>query len=195
MIDFRLWFLTGVEHITDLNGYDHILFILLLVIAFPLRDWKKLLILITGFTVGHSLALVLSIKGFICLPPLFVEVFISLSIFLTAVFNSLNFNKTQVQNSKLLYFIITLFGGIHGLGFSYLLRSMLGHEQSSALPLLYFNLGLEVGQIFIVLIVLVFSLLLTEVLKCQFKIYKLVLSCIVALISFILLIERLLHTF
>ena len=191
MNNFTLWFKTGIEHITDLNGYDHILFVTLLVIAFPLNNWKKLLWLITSFTIGHTLALALSVTNCISIRQNLVEILIVITIFITAVYSAVNFKKTETKSSRLLYILITLFGGIHGLGFSYLLRSMLGREQSTALPLLYFNTGLEIGQIIIVCVVLVFSLLLTSVLKCPFKIYKLAVSCIITLMCLKLLIERL----
>ncbi|MBA3680687.1 MAG: HupE/UreJ family protein [Bacteroidetes bacterium] len=84
---------------------------------------------------------------------------------------------------------------IHGMGFSYLLRSMLGREESVALPLLWFNLGLEVGQIIIVLIVLIISFLLAFVFKFPYKLYKLILVCIIGLIALKITIERLLELF
>jgi hypothetical protein len=191
MSPFYLWFTTGVEHITDLNGYDHILFVILLVVSFPLDKWKKLLLLITGFTIGHSIALALSVTNCINVPQKIIEVLIVLTILITAIYNSINYKKKQTKKSWLMYFFITCFGGIHGLGFSYLLRSMLGHEKSLALPLLYFNIGIEAGQLIIVVIVLVFSLLLTSVIKFPFHYFKLTISCLVALITLKMLAERL----
>ncbi len=191
MNDFTLWFTTGIEHITDLNGYDHILFVTLLVISYPIKDWKKLLLLVTGFTIGHSISLALSVTNFIKAPQNVIEVLIVATIFITAIYHAINFRQSGEKKPWMILALITLFGGIHGLGFSYLLHSMLGHEQSLALPLLYFNLGLEVGQLIIVAIVLVFSLLLTSVFKCPFKIYKLSLSCIIALITLKMFVERL----
>lgn len=191
MNDFNLWFTTGYQHICDLAGYDHILFVTLLVLALPLKEWKKLLILITGFTIGHSVSLLLSVTNVIKMQQNVVEVFIAFTILITAIFHIKNYKNTEAKNVRLLYFIIPLFGGIHGLGFSYLLRSMLGHEQTVALPLFYFNLGLEAGQLLIVILVLLFSLLLTSYIKCPFKFYKLSVSCIIALISLIMFVQRL----
>jgi hypothetical protein len=191
MNDFTLWFTTGIEHITDLNGYDHILFVSLLVISFPLKQWKKLLVLVTGFTLGHSVSLALSVTNIVKVPQNMIEALIAFTILATAIYNIINFKNTEPKKAWLLYIIIPLFGGIHGLGFSYLLKSMLGHEQDIALPLLYFNTGLEVGQILIVIIVLLFSLLLTTIFKCPFKIYKLTLSCLIAIITLKMVVERL----
>ncbi len=195
MNDFTLWFTTGIEHITDLSGYDHILFVTLLVISFPLKNWKKLLVLITGFTIGHSISLALSVTNYINTPQSIIEPLIAFTIFITAVYNALNFKNTEQKKIWFLYILIPLFGGIHGLGFSYLLRSMLGHEQNITLPLLYFNTGLEIGQLIIVSIVLVFSLLLTTILKFPFKTYKLTVSCIIAIITLKMFVERLLPLF
>jgi HupE / UreJ protein len=195
MSEFNLWFSTGFEHICDLAGYDHILFVTLLVLALPLTEWKKLLLLITGFTIGHSISLLLSVTNVIKLQQNIVEVFIAFTILITAIFHIKNYKNSDTKNVRLLYFLIPLFGGIHGLGFSYLLRSMLGQEQNVALPLFYFNIGLEAGQVLIVILVLVFSLLLTSYLKCPFKFYKLSVSCIIALVSLIMFAQRLLLFF
>ncbi len=195
MNDFTLWFTTGIEHITDLNGVDHILFVTLLVIAFPLNNWKKLLILITGFTIGHSIALALSVTNCIRVEQKIIEFLIVLTILITAIYNSINYKKTQTKKPWPLFFFITLFGGIHGLGFSYLLRSMIGREQSVALPLLYFNIGIEVGQLIIVAIVLVFSLLLTSYIKFPFYYNKLTISCIITIIALKMFAENLQQLF
>jgi hypothetical protein len=188
--DFQLWFSTGLEHITDLKGYDHILFVTLVVLSFPLKDWKKIVWLITGFTLGHSISLALSVLNVVNVPQYFTEIVITLTILATAVFHILNFKNEEPKNSKLLCFLIPLFGGIHGLGFSYLLRSMLGSAGDTALPLFYFNVGLEVGQLLIVTFVLLFSLLLTKVFHCPYKYLKLTLSCIISLVTLVLLIQR-----
>ena len=190
MNDFGLWFSTGVQHITDLNGYDHILFVTLVVISFPISEWKKIVWLITGFTIGHSISLALSVLNFIHLQQYFTEIAIAFTILGTGIFHAVNFRNSEPKNAKLLYFLIPLFGGIHGLGFSYLLRSMLGTAGDTALPLFYFNVGLEVGQLLIVAFVLLFSLLLTKVFHCQFKYFKLVISCIICLVTLLLLIQR-----
>ncbi len=191
MNDFQLWFTTGVEHITDLNGYDHILFVTLLVISSPIKDWKKLLLLITGFTIGHSISLALSVTDVVQVKQNLIEVLIVITILITAVYNAVKFRQTGEKKPWIIFIFITSFGGIHGLGFSYLLRSMLGHEQSLALPLLYFNMGIEIGQLTIVAIVLLFSLLLTSVFKVPFKLYKLTVSCLIAIITLKMFIERL----
>lgn len=192
MSDFWLWFSTGIEHITDLNGYDHILFVALLVTSVAPKYWKKLVWYVTGFTIGHSVSLALSATNIINPPQSSIEFFIAITIVVTALFNAFNFRESEPKKLVFLSIVIPLFGGIHGMGFSYLLKSMLGHEQSVALPLLYFNLGLEVGQLVIVAIVLLFSLFLTSVIKFSFNYFKLIISCIVILISVKMLADRIL---
>lgn len=195
MDEFKIWFFTGVEHILDLNGYDHILFVTLLVLTYYFNKWGKLLLLISAFTIGHSISLALSVSNKIYLPQPLTEFFIALSILITAIYHLVNYKKPDQKNGVFLIFVVVFFGLIHGLGFSYLLRSMLGREESVALPLLWFNLGLEIGQIIIVLIVLAVSFLLAFVFKFPYKLYKLILVCLIGIIALKITVERLLELF
>jgi len=194
---FWLWFSTGIEHITDLTGYDHILFVSLLVFTYPFKQWKRLVILISGFTLGHSVSLIFSTISQIRFPQSLIEFLIALSILVSALYNLIISRKAPAthQTKCILFLIICFFGLIHGLGFSYLLKSMLGAEQNVLWPLLYFNLGLEVGQLIIVLIVIVFSLLLTSLSKWSFNNYKLFIVCAIGLIALKICIERFLELF
>lgn len=195
MDEFKIWFFTGVEHILDIKGYDHILFVTLLVLTYYYNKWGKLLLLISAFTIGHSISLALSVNNKIYLPQPLTEFFIALSILITAIYHVVYYKKTEQKNSTFIIFIVVFFGLIHGLGFSYLLRSMLGREESVALPLLWFNLGLEAGQILIVLIVLIFSFLLAFVFKFPYRLYKLILVCLIGIIALKITVERLLELF
>ncbi len=195
MNSFWIWFSTGLQHILDLNGFDHILFVTLLVLTYYYDKWVKLLLLISAFTVGHSISLALSVTNVIHLDQTLVEFLIGLSILITAIFNLVNYKRTDQKNSVFLLFIVVFFGLIHGLGFSYLLRSMLGKEESVFFPLLYFNLGLEAGQIIIVLIVLAFSLLVAFAFKFSYKLYKLILVCLIGMVAFKITVERLFELF
>lgn len=195
MNEFWIWFSTGVEHILSISGYDHILFVTLLVFAYCFNKWGKLLLLISAFTIGHSISLALSVTNHVQLPQALVEFLIGLSILITAVHHLITFNKTEQKNSIFLLFIVVFFGLIHGLGFSYLLKSMLGKEDSIFFPLLSFNLGLEVGQLIIVSVVLGFSFLMAFVFKWPFKLYKLILISIIGLVSLKITIERFIDLF
>ena len=152
-----LWFQTGFEHITDLAGYDHMLFLLILCSVYSFRNWDWL-ILITAFTIGHCITLALSVLNFIRLPSSLIEFAIPLTIFISAIFRWIQVEKNEnksYQKDQKVYAITLLFGLIHGLGFSNMLRSLLGSQADILQPLLFFNLGLEVGQIVIVLFSLV----------------------------------------
>ncbi|MEI8136592.1 MAG: HupE/UreJ family protein [Bacteroidota bacterium] len=195
MNEFWIWFSTGVEHILDLRGYDHILFVTLLVITYCFNKWGKLLLLVSAFTLGHSISLALSVTNQIHLPQVLVEFLIGLSILITSAHHLINYNKTEEQNSLFLLCLVTFFGLIHGLGFSYLLKSMLGKEESIFFPLLFFNLGIELGQLIIIAIVLILSLLFAFVFKIQYKLYKFILVSGIGLIALKITIERLLELF
>ena len=152
-----LWFQTGFEHITDLAGYDHMLFLLILCSVYSFRNWDWL-ILITAFTIGHCITLALSVLNIIRLHSSLIEFAIPLTILISAIFRWIQVEKDEnksYQKDQKVYAVTLLFGLIHGLGFSNMLRSLLGSQADILQPLLFFNLGLEVGQIVIVLFSLV----------------------------------------
>src|SRR5262249_54497358 len=146
-------FQEGIHHITDLRGYDHILFVAALCLPYLLKDWRKVLILVTAFTIGHSLTLALSVYHKILVPTRWIEFLIPITILLTAAEN-LRVKNFDFKHSNLRYASALVFGLIHGMGFSNYLRSMMGKEENILTQLLAFNIGLEVGQISIVLVVL-----------------------------------------
>jgi len=193
MSEFSLYFTLGQEHILDYaNGYDHILFVLALCAVYLVRDWKKILILVTAFTVGHSITLALATMQLVTVNPAFIEFLIPLTIFITAVSNlfkkeeNLSAGKVQIN-----YIFALLFGLIHGLGFSNYLRAILGKNQSILSQLLAFNLGLEFGQIIVVAIFLALSFLVVDLLKVTRRDWKMVLSSAIAGIAIILMKDRL----
>jgi hypothetical protein len=184
MSDFLLWFQLGLNHITDLQGYDHMLFLLITTVIFILRDIKKVLILITGFTLGHSITLALSTLNIVSLNTNLIELSIALTIFITAAYQIFQLKSKKNEVSlKFEFAVISLFGLIHGLGFSNMLKSLLGTEENIILPLFYFNLGIEVGQILIVCLILSISTLIISKLKINRIIYIAILSMIVLIIS------------
>ena len=195
MNEFGIWFQLGVEHILDLKGYDHILFVSILVLSFAFRATKSLLLVITAFTVGHSLSLALSVIKQIHMSAPLIELLIALTILISSLYAVYNYKGKHPASLKIYLLTVILFGLIHGLGFSFLLRSMLDREQSIILPLLYFNLGLEVGQIIIVLAVLGFSLLLVRLTPWSQNYFKLIFACTVSLIAVKITFERLLYFF
>lgn len=184
MSDFLLWFQLGLNHITDLQGYDHMLFLIITSCVFVLRDIRKILILITGFTLGHSITLALSTLNMISLNTNLIELCIAITIFITAASQIIRLkSKNNNVSLKFEFAIISLFGLIHGLGFSNMLKSLLGTEENIIMPLFYFNLGIEAGQILIVCLILTMSTLIINKLKINRIIYIAILSVIVLIIS------------
>lgn len=150
MSSFQLYFKLGLQHILDIQGFDHILFVLALCAVYVVRDWKKILILVTAFTIGHSLTLALATFNVIQIRPDVIEFLIPVTIALTAFVTLFKPKPSTGKGIQMNYLFAVFFGLIHGLGFSNYLKALLGKETSIWQPLLAFNIGLEVGQIVIV---------------------------------------------
>lgn len=190
MDNFFLWFKTGVGHITDLQGYDHILFLVALCAVYTLQRWKSILVLVTAFTIGHSLTLALSVLDILKINTKLVEFLIPLTILLTCLYNIYNRNTIISGNFKANYWMALFFGLIHGLGFSTLLKSLLGSGPGILSPLFAFNTGIEAGQLIIVGTVLLFSLFLTEICRIKRSDYNFFVSAAVFGIALMLAIQR-----
>ncbi len=139
----------GARHIMDPNGYDHIVFLLALIVTRSLKEWRSLLVLVTAFTLGHSITLVLSVMDIFTLPTDWIEFFIPITILATCVQNLFTWDNRK-QQAK--YLLTLFFGFIHGMGFSNQLKSILMGEEDLFTPLLGFNVGLELGQLVIVMV-------------------------------------------
>ena len=150
MTSFELYFKLGLQHILDLQGFDHILFILSLCAIYVARDWVKILLLVTAFTLGHSLTLALATFEVVQIRSEVIEFLIPVTIAFTALATLIKPKPNSGKGIQLNYLLALFFGLIHGMGFSNYLRSLLGKEASIWQPLLAFNVGLEVGQILIV---------------------------------------------
>ncbi|WP_426279287.1 HupE/UreJ family protein [Chryseobacterium sp. S-02] len=189
MQDFLFYLKLGWEHIISLDALDHQLFVLALIAVYSYRDWKKILVLVTAFTIGHSVTLALSILDIVRVPSNWVEFLIPLTIVLTALGNILMKNKKQSQ-SRLNYYLALFFGLIHGMGFANTARVMIAKSQSIALPLLGFNVGLEVGQIAIVLGILILLFILLNIFKINKKDWVLFVSSGVFALALKMTLER-----
>ena len=191
MSEFSLYFGLGREHILDVNGYDHILFVLALCALYSVHDWKKILILVTAFTIGHSVTLALATLEIVNVDAALIEFLIPLTIFVTSTANLFRseqaISKTKVQMN---YLFALFFGLIHGLGFSNFLRSLLGKDHNIISQLLAFNLGLELGQIIVVTLFLALSFILVDLAKVSRRDLKLVLSSAIAGVAMVLLKDR-----
>ena len=177
----------GFDHILDPNGLDHLLFLVALVVLYAINDWKKVLILATAFTLGHSLTLIISTLGLFSIQSRMVEILIAVSIFLTALDNFV-YDK-GASNIKYRYITALIFGLVHGLGFSNSLKSIL-FEESIVTPLLAFNIGVELGQVLIVLITLIIGWIMIDLLKLKRKHWVSGVSFIIMIWALKMIIER-----
>ena len=189
MTDFLFYLQLGWEHIISKDALDHQLFILALIAIFSFRDWKKVLILVTAFTIGHSLTLVLSALDVFRFPSDWVEFLIPCTIVFTALDNII-FSKNEKKLIQLNYYLALLFGLIHGMGFANSVRMMLASEQDITLPLFGFNVGLELGQIVVVAIALFIHYIFSEVLKLSNKIWIYIISVPIFLFALKMALER-----
>lgn len=190
MSEFLIYLELGFDHILDIRGYDHILFVIVLCATYVMRDWKKVLILVTAFTIGHSITLALATLGLINIRTEIVEFLIPVTILITALTNI--FKKERAfapPKVQLNYFLAIFFGLIHGLGFSNYLRALLGKDTSIVSQLLAFNLGLEGGQIIIVVIFLIISLILVDIFGVKRRDWRMIISSAVGGISLMLMME------
>ncbi len=153
---FETYWRLGLEHITDLNGYDHILFVAALTVVYSWRNWHNLLWLVSAFTLGHSLTLALATLKIVPINSDWIEFLIPVTILITSFLHLFISSKNDNHSSRFILFryaLALIFGLVHGLGFSTFLQSLLGREESLFLPLLAFNVGLEIGQLVIVSII------------------------------------------
>lgn len=185
--EIKIYLQLGFEHILDFNGYDHLLFLLAMCAMYTLKDWKKVLILVTAFTVGHSLTLALVVNDILAVSGDWVEFLIPLTIALTAIYDLLGWG--QKYSHRIKYTLAILFGLVHGMGFSNYLKALLGDE-GILLPLLSFNIGLELGQVLFVVILLLLSYLVVDVLKLKKQYWSLALSALALVVSVYLMSQR-----
>lgn len=190
MSDFELYFGLGRAHIMDIQAYDHILFVIALCVVYQVSQWRQVLILITAFTIGHSLTLALAALDVIEVNAEVIEFLIPVTILITAVGNIKNAGvDASKKRMPINYFFALFFGFIHGMGFSNYLKSLLGRSESILTPLFAFNLGLELGQVLIVLLFFGLTFVVHKFLKITRRDWVMIISSAVAGIALILMIE------
>ena len=191
MSEFWIYFQIGLKHVLDIHAYDHVLFLIALAVPFSFKDWKQIVMLVSMFTIGHTLALLLSIFGIIAIKVNAVEFLIPITILITALFNLFTAGKSNKKESASLVFFITLFFGIiHGLGFSNYFKSILGGSPDSKLiPLGEFALGIEAAQIVVVFVVLVLSYIVQTVFRFSKRDWTLVMSAFIIGIVLPMIVE------
>jgi hypothetical protein len=186
----------GVGHIADVGAHDHILFIVALAAGYGLTHWRHLLILVTAFTVGHSVTLALATLRLLHVDGALVEVLIPLTILATALYDLVEVRvggeeaEVSLGMQRTKYALALAFGLVHGLGFSSFLRAILGAEESITRPLFAFNVGLEIGQIAILVVVLAISHGAIRGLGLRPRLWTIILSGGVSLAALVLLAGR-----
>ena len=186
--DFALYFELGWQHILDWRGYDHILFVAAMCATYLLADWRKVLGMVTAFTIGHSLTLALSVLNYVFISPQWIEFLIPITILSTCL---VNLYKPTNQTRPVTYLITLIFGLIHGLGFSAYLKSLLGTDDSILSQLFAFNIGLEAGQLLVVSIFLLLAQVALQSLHISRRNWVLFLSSAIFGIALLLTLERL----
>ena len=189
MQDFGFYFKIGWHHIISWNALDHLLFIAALSAIYVLKDWKQVLILVTAFTIGHSLTLALSVFDIIRFSSIWVEFLIPCTIVITA-FSNLFQKKFTPRSIRINYFLALSFGLIHGMGFANVLRIMLAKDQSLGWDLLGFNLGLEAGQIVVVISLLIVAAIILSLFRVNRREWVIFLSAAVLSIAIKMALER-----
>ncbi len=190
MQDLGFYFGLGWEHIISKNALDHQLFIAALAAIYLLKDWRQVLILVTAFTIGHSLTLALSVFDVIRFSSKWVEFLIPCTIVVTALSNLFQ-KKFTAQSVRINYVLALVFGLVHGMGFANSIRFMMADDQNLGWSLFGFNVGLEVGQILVVTLLLLLSHLVTTILKVNRRDWVIFLSACVFSLAFKMVLERL----
>lgn len=180
MNEFWIYFKLGLNHVLDLNGYDHILFLIVLTVAYTFKDWRRVFWLVTIFTVGHTISLTLSTYGVISVKANLAELLVYITILATALFNIFTAGK-NINKTKLVILLVAalFFGLIHGLAFSNYFKQITAGLDSKLLPMLEFALGVEAGQIVVVLVMLVLSFVFQTVFRFSKRDWIMVISAIV----------------
>lgn len=181
MSEFWIFVQIGLRHVLDINAYDHVLFLIALTVPYAFADWKRVLLLVSIFTIGHTLALILSVFGIVTIREDIVEIMIPITILSTALFNIITSGKTSRKDGiSVMGFITLFFGIIHGLGFSNYFKSILsGGPSDKVAPLLEFALGIELAQLLVVIAVLVISYIVQTFFRFSKRDFTLVLSAFV----------------
>lgn len=180
MDNFMFFLKEGLFHVLDWNAYDHVLFLIALVVVYDFKNWKKILWLITLFTIGHTLSLILAAYKIVTISQDWIEFLIPVTILITAVVNiffAKNASKLAKTNTNL--FFALFFGLIHGLGFSGYFKILIGSSTQKLIPLLEFALGIELAQLLVVFVILIIGLIFQTVFRFPKRDWILIISSIV----------------
>lgn len=180
MNEFWIYFKLGLTHVLDWNAYDHVLFLIVLVASYTFLEWKRVFWLVTTFTLGHTLALILATFNIVKVNSAYVEFLIPITIFITAFYNLIRAGKKPKEGGMGVLIATTLFFGIiHGLGFSSFFMGSVGSGTDKFVWLLEFALGIEAAQATVVIIVLILALIFQSIFNFSKRDWILVVSSIV----------------
>ena len=170
----------GINHVLDINAYDHVLFLIVLTIPYVFKNWKRVLLLVSIFTLGHTLSLVLAAYNVVTVNAQVVEFLIPITILIVALYNVFTAGK-GAQNEKIgILFLTTLFFGlVHGLGFAREFHMLLSDTDNKLVLLLEFALGIEIAQVIIVFIVLFLSYVVQTIFRFTKRDWIMIISAIV----------------
>lgn len=178
----NLWFNVqyGINHVLDISAYDHVLFLIVLTAPYLFKDGKRIFLLVTMFTIGHTLSLIIATYGVVKIPGNLVEFLIPITILIVALFNIFTLGKGAQKQKVGVLFISTLFlGVVHGLGFAREFNLLVGAEDSKLLLLFEFALGIEIAQLIIVFIVLFLGYITQTIFRFTKRDWVMVISAIV----------------
>lgn len=190
MHPFEFYLKLGFEHIANLNGYDHILFLVVLCAVYQISQWRNILILVTAFTIGHSITLFIVSLDFFSIPSRIIKLLIPITILITSLQNVINIK--QIENSSRTgknYFMALFFGLIHGMDFSNYFKALIMSPDEIVIPLLGFNIGIELGQLLIVLFIVLISFIFLNIIKIKHLKWNLFISGAAFGISLISIME------
>ena len=190
MHPFEFYLKLGFEHIANLNGYDHILFLVVLCAVYQISQWRNILILVTAFTIGHSITLFIVSLDFFSIPSRIIKLLIPVTILITSLQNVINIK--QIENSSRMgknYFMALFFGLIHGMDFSNYFKALIMSPDEIVIPLLGFNIGIELGQLLIVLFIVLISFIFLNIIKIKHLKWNLFVSGAAFGISLISILE------
>ena len=189
MHPFQFYLKLGFNHIANFNGYDHILFLVVLCAVYQLKQWKKIIILVTAFTIGHSITLFLVSFDIFSIPSRYVKLLIPITIMFTSLYNIRSIEKIKNSNMSKNYFLALFFGLIHGMDFSNYFKALIMSPNEIIIPLFGFKVGLEIGQFLIVFFIVLISYVFLSFLKVKYYSWNLFVSAAAFGISLISILE------
>ena len=189
MHPFQFYLKLGFDHIANFNGYDHILFLVVLCAVYQLKQWKKIIILVTAFTIGHSITLFLVSFDIFSIPSRYVKLLIPITIMITSLHNIRSIKKMKNSHMSKNYFLALFFGLIHGMDFSNYFKALIMSPNEIIIPLFGFNIGLEIGQFLIVFFIVLISYVFLSILKIKYYSWNLFVSGAAFGISLISILE------